>query len=152
MSDLVVPRWIDPPGQGYVHYTVAQAGHPRIDLWVHRSRVGRDPGYLVHLALLALARRRLGADEARWELPRHVGDAVPDALWYREDGVWAVEVDRTYPREKVERKAKAYAARYSGQVWVVPSRRRAAHLRRLLRGLPLEVLILGLRDLKGDRR
>jgi len=144
VSDPVVPGHLPKPGPEYLAMQVAQSAWPRIRLWVRPEYAGRDPGQLVHLALLAAARRRLGAE--RWRIPNEVGERVPDALWERGNGVWAVEVDRSYPREKVERKVRAYL-RYAGQVWVVPSRKRAVLVRELAFPHPVETLVLRVADL-----
>lgn len=82
--------------------------------------------YLAHLALVsAIAESK--AWKGRWAVPEGgPGEAVPDALWYRDGEAWAVEVDLGYPRGKVARKVEHYRRVYHGQVWGVfsPQRRR----------------------------
>lgn len=82
--------------------------------------------YLAHLALVSAIADARGW-EGRWEIPEgKPGEAVPDALWYRNGEVWAVEVDLGYSRQKVARKVEHYRRIYHGQVWGVfsPQRRR----------------------------
>lgn len=134
--------------------------HPELGVVrpVYHNRIGRakvtvtDPaffglaqGSLVHLAFLSALRQAVGASLEDWEIPKEVSETIPDALWHRPEGTFAVEVDLGYPLSLVARKAEAYRS-YAGQVWGVasPERERQVYLevRRRNPLQPLEVIRL----------
>ncbi len=102
---------------------------------------GLAPSSLPHLAYLRELWEALGAPPA-WRLPKGFGEVVPDALWERPEGTWAVEVDLRYPVSKVERKVRAYRAAYAGQAWGVFSRARARLVSTLCWPKPCQVVLL----------
>mgnify|MGYP005847275847 CR=1 FL=1 len=112
---------------------------------VERRLRGASQGTLVHLAFLTTLRQQLGAPLEAWEISKTYGNAIPDALWHRPEGVWAVEVDLGYPRALVVRKVHHFT-RYAGQVWGVVSRERERQVwlevRRITSDQPLKVLTL----------
>lgn len=137
--------WGAYPGRGLVRSVWhKQVGWQKVTV-VERALRGASQGTLVHLAFLATLRRQLGVPPEAWELPQTYGEVIPDALWHRPEGDWAVEVDLGYPRPLVVRKARHFA-RYAGQVWgvVSPERERRVWLevRRAAPDQPLQVLTL----------
>ncbi len=98
---------------------------------------------LRHLAIAAEARQALTTPGARWKTPFIVDDGywygndgnVPDAVYEPGNQAWAVEVSvGSYSNKRILEKATAFEERFDGQLWVCPTQRQAAGIKRLLAG------------------
>jgi hypothetical protein len=132
--------------EGRVPVNLPVPGLGRVRALVHPEYVTKDSGYLLHLGLTAHLRLLLGLPAERWRYPKRVGEAVPDAEALLEEGTYAVEVDLTYPLEKVTRKVEVYKRAYDGQIWAVTARTHARRVRSLAWPKPVQVLALSLKE------
>jgi hypothetical protein len=106
-------------------------------LWV--SRLG--PPLLRHLAGVGEMRHILGVPPDAWRTDTHRIHyrEQPDAYWYAPEGPIAIEYDAgSYSLAQLARKTEAFARRFVGQRWGVPTQRKAEALRGKLARLGLE--------------
>jgi len=132
--------------EGRIPVNLPVPGMGRVKALVHPEYVGKDGGYLLHLGLTAHLRLLLGLPSERWRYPKRAGELVPDAEALLEGGTYAVEVDLTYPLEKVARKVEAYKRAYDGQIWAVTARTHARRVKSLAWPKPVRVLPLSLEE------
>jgi hypothetical protein len=135
---------IEEEGRVPVHLPVPGLG--RVRALVQPGYAAKDGGYLLHLGLTAHLRLLLGLPPERWRYPKRAGELVPDAEALLEEGTYAVEVDLTYPPEKVARKVEAYKRAYDGQIWAVTARAHARRVKSLAWPKPVRVLLLSLKE------
>lgn len=138
-------RWHVRPPEGWVRTRVPFAPYGTAEIVLHPSVAHYSPTYLIHMAFLAELLAQLLAEwpDATWELPAsRPAEGVPDAILHRERQRWAVEVDLSYSRAKILRKARYYRLAYDGQVWGTTTRRRERDLRAAAWPKPLCVKIL----------
>jgi hypothetical protein len=132
--------------EGRVPVSLPVPGLGRVRALVHPEYMAKDGGYLLHLGLTAHLRLLLGLPPERWRYPKRVGELVPDAEAFLEEGTYAVEVDLTYPLEKVARKVEAYKRAYDGQIWAVAARTHARRVKSLAWPKPVQVFALSLKE------
>jgi hypothetical protein len=132
--------------EGRVPVDLPVPGLGRVRALVHPEYVAKNEGYLLHLGLTAHLRLLLGLPLERWRYPKRAGELVPDAEALLEEGTYAVEVDLTYPLEKVTRKVEAYKRAYDGQIWAVTARTHARRIKSLAWPKPVQVLPLSLKE------
>lgn len=111
-------------------------------LYVYEKQRDLPAGQLLHMAYLTELRLALRAPASEWQVVGLEEDwtgQTPDALWFRDGGAWAVEIDLgNYRRMKVFSKLRHYDLAYQGQVWGVLEEGKRARLELLAQALELK--------------